>query len=240
MTEEVSNVEVMGQQEQPVQNTPAQAAQIEKMIPASRMNEVVHQRTKEASQKAYERGLAEAKANFEREQSQVSSMGGIQQADEERIRQMMASVFKEQHAEMQREFQKAEAQRQIQDLTNSYMGKLNAAQADYPELLKRQDEIADLATLIPFINEHEEAAGVTQHLLDNGAHVASLLVLSQTSPTFLRRELKKLADSIKNNENAKNMPRINEPLSQPTASHYTADSDSASIEALKKQPWLRG
>jgi len=167
-------------------------------------------------------------------------MGGMAQRSDEDLRRMMQEEFQAQHGRLQDEFRKQEVQQQVDKLTNDYVGKLNASKDRYPDLMKRQDELADIVDLIPFINESDEVAGITQHLLDNGHNVASLMVLQHKSPNMLRRELQKLAASIKNNDDAVNRPRANEPLYQPTPSTYTMDSGSDSIEGLKKQSYLRG
>ncbi len=206
------------------------------MVSKQRVNEIVQERTRQAAQKAYERGVAEA----QKPQQSTNSMGGMSQRSDDDLRRMMQEEFNAQHAKLQDDFRKTETQRQVDQLTNDYLGKLNAAKDKYPDLLKRQDELGDLADLIPYINESDEAAGITDYLLNNEHNVASLLVLQHKSPAMLRRGLQKLASSIKNNDDALNRPRAHEPLHQPSPSTYTSDSGGDSIESLKKQPWLRG
>lgn len=217
------------QVETPVQNNNSD------MVSKQRVNEIVQQRTREAAQKAYDRGVTEAQ-----QKSQQTNMGGIAQRSDDDLRRMMQEEFDARHSKMQDDFRRTEAQRQVDQLTNDYLGKLNAAKDKYPDILKRQDELGDLADLIPYINESDEAAGITDYLLNNEHNVASLLVLQHKSPAMLRRGLQKLAASIKNNDDALSRPQSREPLSQPTPSTYTSDSGGDSIEALKKQSWLRG
>jgi len=221
--------------QQPAQDMSANSAPKDEYVPKSRVQEIVHERTRHAAQNAYERGLKEA----EQRRPAGMGMGGMAEVDEGKLKSMMADVFRQQHAELQRDYEQQELKRQLDHLANDYMGKLQAAKDKYPDLEKRRDELGELATLVPYINETDNVAGVTQHLLDNGHNVASLLVLSHTSPNFLRRELKKLADSIKLNEDARTRQYPNEPLSSVTPS-IPKDSDSGSIEALKRQSWLRG
>lgn len=217
------------QVETPVQN------QNSDMVSKQRVNEIVQERMRQASQKAYERGLSEAA-----QKSQASTMGGMTQHSEADLRRMMQEEFAAQQHKLQDDFRREQVKQQIDQLTNDYLGKLSAAKDKYPDLVNRQEELGEIHTLIPYINESDEAAGITQHLLDNGHNVASLLVLQHTSPNFLRREIQKLAASIKNNDAARDRPRSAEPLYQPTPSAYTADSGNDSIESIKKQPWLRG
>lgn len=211
----------------------------ERTFSESRVNEIVQQRTRETSQRAVER----AKSEWESQQKQNMGMGGMQQQipNEQDLRRMMQEEFTAQHSKQLEEYQRAHTQKQVNDLANEFMGKLSAAKERYPDLEKRRDELGDLAPLVPFINETDEAAGVVQHLLDNGHNVATLLVLAHQSPTFLRRELKKLATSIKTNDEATSRSYPREPLSDVTPSiNTTMGNGSGSIEALKSQDWLRG
>lgn len=226
-------------QETNIQNQDSQAPK-EKSFSESRVNELIHERTKAASQKAYERAKAELSAEAEKNRSSATNMGGMPQLSEENLRQMMADEFDKRQSQQHEEIQRQHTQKQITDLANEYMGKIEAARDLYPDLEKRREEIGEFASLVPFINETDEVAGLTDHLLNNGNVVASLLVLNQVSPVFLRRELKKIAASIKNNDVARTREYPNEPLSQPTPSNNTMDSGSGSIEALKKQAYLRG
>lgn len=212
----------------------------EEMISKARANEIIHQRTKEVSQKSYDRGRNEALEELKKSKSQ-QSMGGMPQQNEEQIRSMMRQELEQHQAKQAEQYRQQSMQQQVNDLANRYMGKISAAAEKYPDLIKRQDEIKEIADLVPFIDETDEVAGVTQHLLDNGNNVASLMVLARTSPMFLRRELKKLAESIKTNDAARNRPNINEPIQLPTSSNHTMDSGSgsSSVESLKNQDWLR-
>ncbi len=216
----------------------------EETISKSRANDIIHQRTREVSQKSeakgYERGRNEALEELKRTQSQ-QSMGGIPQSNEEQIRYLMRQELEQHEAKQAEQYKQQYLRQQIVDLGNRYMAKISAASEKYPDLINRQDEIKEIASLVPFIDETDEVAGITQHLLDNGNNVASLMVLAQNSPSFLRRELKKLAESIKTNDAARNRPNINEPIQFPNSSNHTMDSGSgsSSVESLKNQDWLR-
>ncbi len=213
-----------------------QAAKTDELISKARLNEIVHERTREASQKAYERGRAEA----ETKRQEHVGLGGMQQLSEEKLLAMMENTFSKLTEKQQQEYQKQAVQKQLDDLANSFMGKIEASKDKYPDLGDRRNEISELWRIVPYINETDEVAGITQHLLDNEHTVASLLVLSEASPARLRSALAKIASSIKNNETAVARPRVNEPLGQLNPSVITMDNDSGSIEALKRQDWLRG
>jgi len=211
----------------------------DEVISKSRMNDIIHERTRQASQKAYERAKAEAQAERERER-QSNGIGGMPQMDEAKLRSMMQEEFDRRAAKQLEEFERQSHQKRINDLANDYTAKIAAAKETHPDLFARQHELNELAMLVPFINETSEVAGISQHLLDNGGAFANLLVLSQQSPERVRRELKKIEASIKANDAARSREYPNEPLSQPTPSKNAMDNGSSSIEALKQQPWLRG
>jgi len=213
----------------------------EKYVPASYMNDIVNKRTKEASQNAYDRAKRELEEQYKKPQETSHSIGGIQQQSEEQIRQLMRDEYQKMQAQQHEEWKKQNLQEQINNLANDFMGKISSANDAYPDLAKRVDEIGDLDQLIYYINETDAVPGIVDDLLNNGHKVAALFTLADKSPAMLRKELKKMADSIKNNESAKNRPHINEPLRQPTYSNNTLDSGSTSnIEALKNDSFYRG
>jgi hypothetical protein len=214
------------------------SSQSEGMVSASRMNEIVHERTRAAADKGYQRGLDEA--NKAQASQAASSMGGMTQMSEAQYKAMAREEMSKLLEEKSSEFARQREQQKINDIAYSYLGKLDAATAEYPDLASRREELSEFAELIPFINELDNAAGITDHLLNNGQNIASLLILAEKSPSYARRELKKLSDSIQKNSSARNWPHVNEPLSQINSSTNTMDSGSNTIESRKNDPFLRG
>jgi chromatin segregation and condensation protein Rec8/ScpA/Scc1 (kleisin family) len=216
---------------------------LDNYVSKDRVNEIVQERAKDAAAKAYERARQEFESKQQPSQSvqqaQTQNFGGMPQMSEEQYRKIAEEVYQRNSQEAQRSYQEQSHRERMQNLANDFLGKIKSAD---PDLMKRQDEIADLHSLVPFINEVDEVAGVTAHLLDNGAHFASLLTLMKDAPERLRREVRRLSDSIKQNRVAKeNYPDVNAPLSQFSPSHSNVDSGSTgNIESLKQQDWLRG
>lgn len=234
-----TNVESVSTTSESKSSAPSTATETDEFISKRAANDLIHKRTKEASDKAYERGKQEALAGSKADTVKVG-LGGMPSIDEDRIRQMMREELKS-VTEQERQTQETRAyQKQVNDLAHNFMSKIAAAKDTHPDLIKRQQEIADLALLVPYINETSEVAGITQHLLDNEGAYANLLVLSQQSPDRVRRALKKIESSVRQNEDARTREYPNEPFSDPTPSINAMDSDSGSVEARKKLPWLRG
>jgi hypothetical protein len=203
-------------------------------VPKARVEELIHERTKKAAEKARTEALAQAQTNT----SQATGMGGMgqQPMTEDRFRQLAAEEFKRQSDSYRQTYEREAYQKRLDDLAQDYMSKISSD----PDLVKRENEIGELALLVPYINETSEVSAITKHLLDNGAAFAQLMVLQQQAPERVRRELKKIEAGIKTNSDALNRQYPNDPIQPVTPSINTMDSGAGSIEALKKQPWLRG
>ncbi len=246
------NLDIVDQHSQvsaPEQNQGGDVAQsqpainMDDYLPKSRVNEIVHERTKQVAIKTAEKTRAELQAQYDRERQQnqsSGSMGGMAAPDETKIRQMMQEVFDGRLAEQREIAQKEAFQKSLDSLANDFMGKISAAKETHPDLANRHGEIAELALLVPYINETGEVAGVTQHLLDNDAAFATIKSLVQENPERARRALKKIESSLRENKEATSRQYPNAPLSDVTASAISAGGGSNDIEALKGQAWLRG
>lgn len=212
---------------------------IDDYVPKKRVEEIIHSRTREVAQKTAEK----VRAEFEQQQThqqnhkQGMGLGGMSQLGPDEIKSMISDGLRHELQSIRESSEKEMRQQRITELTNDYLGKL---QAHEPELLKREQEIAEMYSLIPLINESSEAAAITKHLLDNDSAYANLMVLSHTAPARVRNAIKKIEALIKENKEALSRSYPNEPLSQPRPSVITADAGSNSIEALKKDPFLRG
>jgi hypothetical protein len=74
----------------------------------------------------------------------------------------------------------------------------------------------------------------------NPGKVASLTTLAYINPQLAKLEMKKLADSIKTNEQASEAPNVNEPLSQVKPSTVGKDNGSNTVSDLRRKSWARG
>jgi hypothetical protein len=218
-------------------STPMNDPVREEMLPKSRVNELVHERTREASQKAFEKGRSEALAEYQR---QNQSMGGMPQMTQDQMRQMMADVFKQQHSSMLQEQKETELRQYEMNLAQEVLGKIRSAKERFPELEKRVEEIAAFPELVPLVNATEDAAAVFNDLLNNPQKIASFLTIAQRSPQVALNHMHKLAHSLKVNQAAASMPEVNEPLGQIEHSNIGMDSGSSTLNDLRKADWLRG
>ena len=237
-------------QDQPVSNDlvndqvsskPAETFNRNDYVSKQRVTELITENRRDAATKAAEKARTEMLAERDKQSQNSTGMGGMPSGmTEEKFRQLAAEEFQKQAQNLQTKYEQENRQKHFDNLANDFLGKLDAAKGQYPDLVKRQGEIGELALLVPFINETSEVAGITQHLLDNEAAFANLLMLSQ-HPNRLRSAIKKIEASIKTNTEALIRSYPKAPLNGVTPSVNSLDSDARpSIEALKKQKFYRG
>lgn len=239
MTEEVAVVEEQNPnteaEAEVVEQAPVEKKQ-EKMLTQSEVNRIAA-RTKHD---AYEKGRREAMAELEkqRQESQPadqtagqSSMGGMEQLSRDDIRQLIEE-------EAQRKAEMAMAQK----IAGEFTGKLDAAKSkyeDFEDVLSELD-LPSIPHVVQWANELDNTGDVMYDIAKNPAKFANLLTLSATAPHLAQKELRRLSDSIKRNEEAKQSESARDPLSQLKPSTNATDSGKLTISDLRKQPWLRG
>lgn len=208
----------------------------EKYVPQSEVNKVVGRE----KQEAYQRGRQEALADLQKTQSssmnseapqggQNAGMGGVQPLGQDDARRIYAEEFHKQN-------QLTQANQIVADFTK----KLDAGKSKYPDI---ESTVASLnLAQNPHIVQwsHElgidNIADVVHEFKENPSKYANLLTLSYAAPAAGKDALKKLSDSIKQNETATaNAPSINEPLSQIKPSPIGTDTGKRTIRDLRKK-----
>ncbi len=227
-------------------SAPSPEIKQEKMIEQSKINEIVSR----AKEEARERGRREALEELQRQQSantnaqtqsQHSSMGGMQNLSQDEIRRLVAEETQKFSQQQQHETQQKLVQQQIQETVNSFAEKILANKDKYPDL---EQKLVDLGIdkfpkLFHLTNSTENTVDIWNELADNPLKADQLERLAERSPHVAIREMKKLSDSIKQNQAAMNQRKVNEPLSQIRPSTTSTDNGSLTISDLKKTDWLR-
>lgn len=216
-------------QETPQEVQPIQPQVSEEMIPKSRVNQIVAEEKARAKAKA-EREMREQFSKSQEQQSQ-GNMGGIPQFSEEHIRKMVLD-----------EADKAARMEIAKRIIEEFQGKLELGANKYSDFTETVQalELAKYPELVHLSNSLDNTADVLYDIAKNPSKFANVLVLSTRSPQLARNELNKLSNSIKLNEQAQNVSRPAEPLSQLRASTTGRDSGELSVRDFKKMPWLRG
>lgn len=154
-------------------------------------------------------------------------MGGMPQLTEEQVRQMIAD-------EAQRQNQVAAAHGMLTNFANQ-MGTGKGKYSDFDETVANLGDLRNISHVVQLATETGIAGDVMYELGRNPGKVASLTTLAYINPQLAKAEMKKLADSIKTNEQAKDVPSVDEPLSQVKPSTVGTDSGSKTVRDLRKK-----
>lgn len=232
MTEQVKTTEIQNQPATSSVTTPAPAP--EKMLSQSEVNELVGR----AKHDSYQKGVSEAETRWRTQPAQptqpvqpqpqaTQNVGGIPQQTPEQIRAMIVE-----------ENQKAQAQTQYQQLATSFVSKVEADKAKYPDF----EQVVTPLNLpqIPLIWQTAAAfdnpADIVYELGKNPSKLAQLGSLGY-SPELVKREMQKLSDSLKQNALADEQKVPNAPLRRPQPSNIGMGNGGS--KNLNAQDWKK-
>lgn len=217
---------IQNQNVTPVEVTPAQqeVAQ-EKLLKQSEVNELVGR----VKHEAYTKGMRDA---VQQQPQQASSMGGMTQLTDEQIRQVIAD-----------ERQKQDHMEQVKNTLTNFAQQMGAGKSNYSDFDETVANLGDMKNIphvVQMATETGIAGDIMYELGKNPGKVASLTTLAYINPHLAQVEMRKLADSIKANQKAKDVPQANEPLTSVQPSTVGTDNGSSTISDLRNKPWARG
>lgn len=209
----------------------AQGVPEEKVLKQSEVNDLIGR----VKHEAYTKGLREAQMAAQQPQApQVSGggMGGMPQLTEDAVRQMIAD-------EAQKQNQVAAAHKTLTNFADQ-MQAGKGKYSDFDETVANLGDMKNLLHVVELATETGIAGDVMFELGRNPSKVASLTTLAYINPQLAKLEMKRLADSIKMNEQASQTPSAAEPLSQVKPSTVGKDNGSNSVRDLRRKSWARG
>jgi hypothetical protein len=218
----------------------------EKSLTTSQVNDIVKREKARAAEAASERTRQELEGRhreeIERLTGQQSANSQSQEMDTSGIEQRVYDKFmgdlKRTHEE-QLEAQRVGDLRNLADQYHLKMGKGSELFEDFNEVIApfRPEQFPNTVMLVA---EMENTPEIMYELAKNPEKLVQINSLAERSPEMARLQLKKLADSINANLEAKqNNVNAPPPLSRPKSSSVAMDNGNMSLEDLKKQPWLR-
>ena len=159
-------------------------------------------------------------------------MGGMPQITEDQVRQILADEQAKQ----------AQLTAVNNTLTNfaQQMGTGKEKYSDFDETVAKLGDLKHYPHIVQFATDQGMAGDIMYELGRNPSKVASLTTLAYINPDLAKIEMKKLADSIKLNEQGSQSPSVKEPLSQVKASTVGTDNGSNAVRDLRKKSWARG
>lgn len=208
----------------------------EKVVPQSKVNEIVGAVKRDAYEKATRDFEAQlASPNADQGQTQVSQPPPVENAQPSNNDEFMAKFDQE----VNRRVAMSEAQNQLEKFNHVVEGG-RGKHEDFDAVVG-QLNIVDNPYLIDLANKVENGGEVLYELAVNPAKFAGVAVLARNnSYTLAEKEFNKLSKSIKANESAMQQPKAQEPLSQISPSNTGTDNGLNTVSDYRSQPWLRG
>lgn len=217
----------------------------EKMVPQSKVNEIVKSRMQAAQEKARREAMEQMQQQQQQPQEQASSVGG-QSVNPDEIYQQIYDRFQQDMQKQQQEQQKAQQRQQMEQVANTYFSKMQQGNELYDDFdnVTAQFDPGAFPQVVYLASQLDNTPAVIYELSNNPSKLANLDYLAQRSPQTALNEMKKLEQSVQANLQAKQNEQQNAampPLSQmEPSSKAGADTGEYSVQDFKNLPWLKG
>lgn len=215
------------------------------MLPKSTVSKIVARERQKEHDKAYKKGREEALMELQNQEAQVpvdgeqqqqqvmppQNLGGMQQLSQSDIERM---IMEKAPQALQGEIDR----RQQQQMVDSFVSKMQAAEQKYPGLEQKLNELdySSLNNLVPMANDMDNTGDIMNELVNNPEKMSNLILLSYTQPALARRKMADLSNSIKQNEAAlAEEKEAKNPMSQLKPSTSAGmDSSAMSVKDFRK------
>lgn len=179
----------------------------EKLLPQSQVNSIVG----EAKQKGYERGYQQALKEAQTGSQQPSPAGITAGMNPDQIRQAVASEFANQQKMYGEQQMKAAQDAEGKRILGELKSKIDAAKPKYADFddVTNQIDFREIPEILHYANQVDNAGDVLYDLSKNTAKIGTLRGLT---PSLAVAEIRKLSQSIKQNELAKDQELPAPPL----------------------------
>jgi hypothetical protein len=231
----------------------AEAPPPEKMLPASRVNQLVQQAKRDGARKMQEQLDAanqqiqqlqgqQAQQPLQPQQQPPSQPQGQQGMTPEQMQQVMQMVQQKQQEEAEKAHQ-AQLEREVNAVAEQYFGKLAQGKDLYEdfEAVTADFDPAAFPQLVYLATQADNTPAIIYELAKNPAKLAQLSVLVDKSPQQARKMIASLSESIKTNDIAKkNVQEAQDPLSRLKPSPVGTDNGTKTVRDFKNASFLRG
>lgn len=211
---------------------PVQAT--EKMIPQSQVNEIVGNAKREAAERAVE---AYRRQNAQSQQThETVSQRGVSEED---IKRLTGDAIKSHLSQIEQEAQERANAEAANRIVGMFRDKVVAGKDRYEDFESVTSNVAMqyYPNVVQLLAEHvDNTADVLYHLAKNRDKLYRIESLSTHNPADAIYEVKRLADSIRSNEESSQIKQAKTPLSQQRPSNTGTDSGSSlSMSDLKRK-----
>lgn len=215
------------------------SAQDERMLPQSKVNELIGQRVKEASEKAAARAVEEYRRQAEA-QSQPNTQpynSNARQFSEEDMERKANEVLSKRISEFERQAQENAQMAEANRIVDAYKQKIAAGASKYEDFDKvtRNIDMRDFPNFVALLADHvDNASDILYDLAQRPSKMDELERLCERKPQYAISEIGRLSESIKANDLAAQVKQSKTPLSQQRPSNTGTDSGSLSIADYKR------
>jgi hypothetical protein len=218
------------------QGTVEAAVQDERMLPQSKVNELIGQRVKEASEKAAARAVEEYRKQAEAQQSQTYN-NTQRYFSEEDIERKANEVLTKRISEFERQTQENNQMAEANRIVDAYKQKIAAGASKYQDFgeVTGAVDMRDFPNFVALLADHaDNAADILYDLSKRPSKMDEIERLCERSPKYAISEMKRLSESIKANEAANQQKQSRAPLTQQRPSNTGTDSGPLSIADYKR------
>jgi hypothetical protein len=215
---------------------PVEMQQTEQMIPQSKVNELIVNAKHAAAEKArrdvlqmqqQQQSYAPDYNQNSAPQSQQYSAPDLRNTVSEEVQRALTQAYEKE--------QERRDQEEIKQIASTYFERMRSS-PNYEEqktVLESfpHDRYTGLAYLA---SQFDNTGDIIYELATNDIKKGAMLSIAETDPEGAFNAMRKISESIKLNENAKNQQRPNEPMSQITPSSNSLDNGSNSVADLRK------
>lgn len=215
----------------------------EKMVPQSKVNELIAAKMAVASQRARE----EAEREYQRK---IEELNATRQAQAERNESVSRDVdadaiYQQVQEKFNAEMQQRQIESQMSQVAQNYIARVNDSRGRYEDFDAVTAEFDPTAfpQLVYLVSGLENAGDIVYELAKNPSKLVTLDALAQRAPRQAQAELVKLSRSIADNQQALQAAQgqaTNAPLDRLQASRVNASGSPKSVADFRSQPWLRG
>lgn len=211
----------------PVSQAPESSAPSEKMLRQSEVNDIVGRAKQDAASRAVEQYKSSQQSQQPSYQQNQTTQQPQQGMSEERYRQVAAEEAQRIRDQERSEYQTRSETENAQRIVKNFYDKMAAGKEKYDdfekvtgdvELQRFPNTVHMLAEMVD--NPHD----VLYELSKNRAKLAQLELTAREFPQEAIHDLRRLADSIKNNEAASSRRTPNAPLSQQRPTNVGTDA----------------
>jgi hypothetical protein len=220
-----------------VQAQEALQEQQEKMIPASRVEELI-KKAKLKGRDAMQDELEALRAENSELKSGGGSMGGMAAPiDVDALRKEILGDFRNQLQQDEESRVQAELEQEAQKMADDYKARMSSGKdyhEDFDEIMADFNP-ASFPNLVYLATQTENTPSVMYELMKNPSKLATIAVLSKEDPKLAQRQINQLSASIKANEQAKAAEKeVQSPLSRMQSSPAGRDNGDTSIADYKR------